>query len=119
MKRGLYEREKRRVLEACQDYGLCIFFDRKSYINGGIENEKFVSWGKEDEERFIRFSKLGYKWKRLPGFAYHLYHTRGISSSNLNPLLDNNTEECRRIESLTPDELRGEIKTWPWLKGVS
>ena len=32
-------------------YGFCQFFDREVYINGGGENEKFIAYAPEDEER--------------------------------------------------------------------
>ncbi len=33
-------------------YGFCQFFNRKVYIDGGLENENFVSYAPEDVERF-------------------------------------------------------------------
>ena len=39
-------------------YGHVQFFNRKSYINGGMENENFKGSSPEDKERFFRF-KIG------------------------------------------------------------
>ena len=51
-----------------------------AYIEAGGENEKYYGWGVEDGERFQRFTKLGYRVKRLEGVMFHLYHPRGINS---------------------------------------
>ena len=37
------------------------FFNTKSYIEGFGENEAFIDWGPEDQERLYRFFILGYK----------------------------------------------------------
>ena len=61
-------------------FGHVQFFDRDSYIKGGMENENFRGSSPEDKERFYRFKKLGYDVCRLDDYVYHLEHSRGRNS---------------------------------------
>jgi hypothetical protein len=51
-------------------YGHVQFFKTSSYREGYMENENYKHWCPEDEERGIRFQRLGYKvcWFRSPIF---------------------------------------------------
>jgi hypothetical protein len=100
--------------------GGAVGFRRESFIEGGMENENFISYGPEDVERWLRFKKLGYKIERsLGGALYHIDHFVGIDSSNKNMYFKANRGECERIEIMSPEELLIYVKTWPWVKSES
>ena len=48
--------KKSKVYDA--KYGFCQFFSTEKYIEGGLENENFIAYGYEDNERFYRFNKF-------------------------------------------------------------
>jgi hypothetical protein len=51
------------------------FFNTKSYIEGFGENEEFIDWGPEDQERLYRFIILGYKVGWIDGgLVCHMNH---------------------------------------------
>jgi hypothetical protein len=85
----------------------------------GMENEHFISWGLEDDERLVRVQKLGGAFRRLSGPLFHLQHERGPDSSDNTPYFPNNREELRRITSLSPARLAEEVRTWPWLNSTT
>ena len=45
-------KKKSKVYDA--KYGFCQFFNREKYIEGGLENENFIAYGYEDNERWYR-----------------------------------------------------------------
>lgn len=96
--------------------GGAIFWNRSKFIEIGMENEHFVSWGVEDREMLIRVLQLGFRYFRLDGMIYHLDHPRGINSGRTNPHFEANDAEYYRIYEMNPDHLRKEIETWPWTK---
>ncbi len=87
-------------------YGHCQFFNTRSYIDGGMEQEKFKSYGPEDQERAYRFQKLGYNVKWGAGFIFHLEHSRGINSGTSNPEFEKNNELFKYIKSLSAEQLK-------------
>tara|TARA_Y100000034_G_scaffold136751_1_gene215436 strand:+ start:267 stop:1211 length:945 start_codon:yes stop_codon:yes gene_type:complete len=87
-------------------YGQAIFANTEKYKEAGGENEEFISWGAEDVERFVRFTKLGYKILRLPSIVYHLEHPRGPDSGTMNPLFKHNEELWDRIQDMSVEELK-------------
>jgi hypothetical protein len=60
--------------------GGAIFANKKSFIEAGMENERFYGWGAEDDELYYRWQNLGYKIYRSPGIIFHLSHPRGDNS---------------------------------------
>lgn len=63
------------------EYGHCQFFKTDSYIKGFAENEEFISFGPEDQERYFRFKTLEYKVTHLnKKYVFHLNHSRGRDS---------------------------------------
>tara|TARA_R110000765_G_scaffold243832_2_gene346156 strand:+ start:5189 stop:5965 length:777 start_codon:yes stop_codon:yes gene_type:complete len=96
--------------------GGCFFISTKKYLESGIENEYFLSWGYEDNERFARFKKLDYRVGRLPGPLYHMWHERGNDSNFSNPFIKNNERELQKIYGLQKNELINYISSWPWRK---
>ena len=81
-------RTKSRVYDA--KYGFCQAFATKKYIQGGLENENFIAYGYEDDERYFRFHKLGYNVCRLDAHVYHMEHVRTNNSWFTNPFIQNN-----------------------------
>lgn len=98
-------------------FGGIIFFNRVSLINAGLENENFLSWGPEDQERYIRFKKLGYKINRIEKYPlYHLDHYRGDDSTGINKYFDDNLKEHKKVKGMCKKELLEYIKTWDWIE---
>lgn len=93
--------------------GGVVAFSRKSYIEGGGENENFISFGPEDVERMLRFDKLGFKLQRTFGVLYHLQHFIGDNSSARNLHFRRNNAELETIRNLTKEQLQEQILTWP------
>lgn len=93
--------------------GGCIFFKRESYIKGGMENENFKAWGAEDDERYLRFQKLGFVTRRLTGCnLYHLDHPRGINSKMHTLYYRENIKELRKVSEMSCEDLRNYIYKW-------
>lgn len=62
--------------------GMCggaILVNRNKYIESGMENLDFYGWGPEDQERMIRWEKLGFRIERINGVLFHLTHPRDIN----------------------------------------
>lgn len=87
----------------------------KQYQKMGWENENFLGWGPEDIERVHRLDILGFKPLKTEGMIYHLYHPRGINSSDqdLKTAYSTKREYCK-VCSMLPDELKEYISTWKW-----
>jgi predicted glycosyltransferase involved in capsule biosynthesis len=95
--------------------GGAFFFNKQKYIEAGLENENFVSWGFEDNERITRLSILGYRLSRINGVLYHLDHERTVNSGPEQPNYNNNMNEYGEILKMTKDELKKYIKSWDWV----
>jgi hypothetical protein len=95
-------------------YGGAVVMRKSSFVDAGMENENFISWGREDFERVWRFRKLGYIVDRVDGNIYHINHFVGENSFKLHPHYQGNNKEAAKIRRITPDDLREYIKTWPW-----
>ena len=96
--------------------GGAVFFDKAAFIAGGMENEKFISFGPADVERHIRFKTLGFKIERVPGPLYHINHYIGPDSSNRHIHVQTNRAEYYKIDAMTRPELEAYVKTWPWVR---
>lgn len=86
-------------------YGFCQFFDRDIYLKCGGENEKFIAYAPEDEERYYRFNTLGYKIDRIDNFVYHLEHKRTQNSWYTNPHMNKNFLLWEEIKKMNKQEL--------------
>ena len=86
-------------------FGFCQFFDREVYISGGGENEKFIAYAPEDEERAFRFITLGYKVDRIDQFVYHLEHSRTPNSWYNNPHMQNNFALWEVLQKMDKQQL--------------
>lgn len=99
--------------------GGCVMFNKEAFIRGGMENENFISWGAEDQERWKRFNKLGFNIKRIGGSLYHMEHYVGINSSSKNPYFDMCEQEYEKVNKMNKTELETYIKTWTWTKQMN
>jgi len=95
--------------------GGAIAFKRESYFRFGLENENFVSWGWEDNERITRIQKLGGSIIRIRGPLFHLNHPSSTNSANTShkPYFDNQ-QEYIKVANMPPEQLRAYINSWPW-----
>lgn len=89
------------------------------YLKAGGENENFYGWGAEDAERNVRIQILELGVEKVEGSLFHLYHTRGINSSDSNEKngLMNQKEFCK-ICAMSTSELNDYVKTWSWQKTI-
>ncbi|MEB2774731.1 galactosyltransferase-related protein [Algoriphagus sp. D3-2-R+10] len=86
---------------------------RQTYIDAGMENEKFYGWGREDGDRLNRWNILNYKHEHIAGILYHLTHERGVNSTFHSPNQDNRKmTEIHRTIAMSKEELQEEIKRW-------
>jgi len=97
--------------------GGALFFNKEKFIEAGMENEKFRSWGPEDVERYDRFVKLGYNVQVLTSGhdLFHIEHPRGTDSNRSNIYFSNNNAEYIKIGKMTKIQLLNYIKTWSWI----
>lgn len=87
------------------------------YRQYGWENERFIGWGPEDCERYKRLHILGKTPARVTGSLYHLYHSRGVNSGDIEPKVIYETKkEYSKICRMMPEELRKYIESWNWIK---
>lgn len=86
-------------------FGFCQFFDREVYISGGGENEEFIAYAPEDEERAFRFKALGYQVDRTDTFVYHLEHARTPNSWYNNPHMQKNFAIWENIQKMNKQQL--------------
>lgn len=96
--------------------GGVVFWNKQKFIEVGMENENFLSWGPEDQERVERCIKLGYKWARVQGPLYHLDHARLLNSGDSHKFAQQNDAEFEKIKRFSPEELRSYIKGWSWIQ---
>ena len=106
--------QKSKIYDA--KYGFCQFFDREKYIEGGLENENFIAYGYEDNERWYRFNTMGYNVGRLDAHVYHLEHARTANSWFSNPYIDNNKNLYERIQGMNRKELHEYYKEVDYVK---
>ena len=91
--------------DSTSDFGWAQFFKRKSYIEGGMENENFKAYAPEDKERYYRFNMLGYSVGRIENYVYHLEHARGENSWFNNPHMDDNQMEWTKLSTMSKEQL--------------
>lgn len=96
--------------------GGCFFINKSKFIEAGMENENFVSWGPEDVERRDRLIKLGYKVGSVEGKLFHIDHSRTFNSDTTNPKFKENEAEYLKIRNMSREQLRQYIGGWSWAK---
>lgn len=86
---------------------------RQTYIDSGMENEKFYGWGREDGDRVNRWKILGHKHQHIVGNLYHLSHERGQNSNFHSPNQNRRKMiELNRPLSMSKEELQEEVNDW-------
>ncbi len=98
-----------------QSVGGCIFFNKEAYTKAGLENENQLSWGFADNERITRMQILEMKIGRVPGYCYHMSHSRDLNGGFENPYIKQNEAEFNKVRSMNKEQLESYIKTWEWL----
>ncbi len=96
--------------------GGALFINKRKYIEIGAENEKFIGWGFEDNERINRIEKMGLRHTRTNGVLIHIEHWRGINSVHHHKFISNNESEFNKVARMSKDQLKKYIKTWSWIK---
>lgn len=96
--------------------GGAIGFRKDSFISAGMENESFERYGFEDNERYERYLKLGYKICFTEGVLLHIEHFKGKDSTVRHSKIPINKYELRKISEMTRLELKSYIQTWGWAK---
>lgn len=101
-------------LDWCKEIGLGMirtcggiqFFRTDSYRSGGGENEEFIDWGPEDQERLYRFHVLGYKigWVENSNIC-HINHPKTKSTHD--------TEETHRHNHAIWQHIQSTIHSKP------
>jgi hypothetical protein len=86
-------------------YGHCVFANTKKYRECGGENEGFIGYGPEDQEREFRFITLKYIVSRIDDIVYHFEHSRTSFSSGENQYYQFNHELCSKIMSMDTNKL--------------
>jgi hypothetical protein len=99
--------------------GFTCWFQTAVYRWAGAENEQFVSYGPEDQERFFRFIALDCKVTPYKGSAHnalpsypdaspicHLEHPRGKDSSPRNPCMTANVRLHQQLTSYTKSQIK-------------
>ena len=78
-------------------FGFCQFFDTEEYKRLGMENEEFISYGYEDDERYHRFNTCSHVL-RLNDVIYHLEHKRSKNSWFTNPYIEDNRKVWEKLK---------------------
>ena len=96
-------------------YGFVQFFDTEEYKRLGGENEGFIAYGYEDDERFYRFNMLS-KVARMNERIFHLEHKRTSNSWFNNPKIEANRSLWEKLKGCGKDELDFYYKNAPYVK---
>lgn len=96
--------------------GGVIAYRKDKFIEAGGENEKMISYAPEDQERFYRFNKLGYRVARVPGAVYHLDHQITANSSTTHPDYIANESEFSKVKAMGDKELRDYVDSWGYFQ---
>jgi hypothetical protein len=117
--RPLDESEIERLSDFASNHhslGGAIFGVTEIYRACGGENEGFIGWGLEDNERVVRFEKLGRRISRTPGCFHHLSHPRGPTSSKQHKHYHANRLQYKLIKTLPRKALEFKISRWKWTR---
>jgi predicted glycosyltransferase involved in capsule biosynthesis len=96
--------------------GGAFVIDKATFFQCGLENEHFISWGPEDQERVYRVTRLGHPVEFINGPIFHLDHSRTPNSNATHEQFARNEAEFMKIRSMSVGELRNYIGTWAWTR---
>tara|TARA_B100001057_G_C22732973_1_gene904601 strand:- start:199 stop:1176 length:978 start_codon:yes stop_codon:yes gene_type:complete len=97
-------------------FGFCQFFDTETYKELGGENEGFVSYGYEDDERHYRFAMITDAVARMDERIFHLEHARSKNSWFNNPHIEGNRKLWEKLKSCKGEELKFYYETVGYAK---
>ena len=110
-----YRSDPRTVTVAQDSVGGLFLTSTARFRELGGANERFVSWGPEDQEIALRYARVGAAIARLPGSLWHLEHPRSLDSGPNHPdYLDNVRQWTRLLDLDTSAEWAAEIEGFPW-----
>jgi predicted glycosyltransferase involved in capsule biosynthesis len=116
IKENIIKIDMKRLLLNLAEYGHAQFFNTDSYKKGFGENEEFISFGPEDQERYYRFKTLGYNISHLNNrYVFHLNHSRGRDSSR-HKHYSTNLSLWEKIQKMNKEELIKYYKTLQYTK---
>ncbi len=95
-------------------FGLICLLNTQSFLDAGMMNEHFKSWGYEEMEFHMRLLKLGYRIRHTGGLAYHLGHGNGGDTGPEHEHYTNNMREYHRVLYSNVEDLHAYIASWPW-----
>ena len=79
-----------------------------------MENENFVDWGPEDQERVKRFQFFDFRTSWLEGATvYHLYHQK---SHIIKSTFDDNKELFKKLEAMSKEEKKEYYENVEYIK---
>lgn len=86
--------------------GGALFYNRERYLELGGYNEKFISWGYEDNEINHRFKIMGDEMVKISNSnCYHLNHRRGKDSQMVHDYTNQNKKELATVCGMNKDRL--------------
>lgn len=105
---------------ACQTKGFnsvghAVVMNKQSFINAGMENENFITWGPEDGERYNRYNILGLNIHRASGPMFHMDHYIGTNSSSNHEWFRQNNAEYEKVVKMNREQLREYVRGWEWV----
>lgn len=110
--------DMKRLLLNRAEYGHAQFFKTESYKSGFGENEEFISFGPEDQERYHRFNLLNYKVAHLEKrFVFHLNHSRGRDSGK-HKFYQNNVDLWNKIKEFSKSQLLDYYNNLTYVKNL-
>ena len=96
-------------------YGFVQFFDTEEYKRLGGENEGFIAYGYEDDERYHRFNTCS-TVARMNENVFHLEHKRTSNSWFNNPHIEANRSLWEKLMSCEKPELELYYQNVPYVK---
>lgn len=94
--------------------GHAVVMNKQSFINAGMENEHFITWGPEDGERYNRYKILGLNIHRASGAMFHMDHYIGTNSSSNHEWFRQNNAEYEKVVRMSREQLQEYVREWEW-----
>lgn len=97
--------------------GGALGYNKERFLQAGGENENFISYAPEDQERYWRFNLLGMDVRRIAGALYHMDHYRGPDSTMNNPDSRASHKYWDSIKHFNKEQIIEHLKLgWKWVK---
>jgi hypothetical protein len=118
---GILQCNKNKLMVVTKrSWGGACFLLKEAYIEAGMENERFLSWGPDDIERVKRLEILGYTIRRVEGPLFHLNHERKENSG-----YQDHDVYCTYMQiyfdlcSMTKEQLCAHVAEWKWSENLN